>query len=405
MAVRMTIGADGKKRSHQFYRGLMRVAVKLSYSQAQNAFDGAVEAQFAEYDAPLLQPLWQAYQCMAEAREQRQPLRINRPERRVEMDDNGKITRIYMPPSLEAHKLIEEMMVAANVCAAETLEKHRRTLIYRVHDSPPDERIKALADFLRPMGIKVNLGQTLLPHMFNGLMAQALEGPHAPSVSEVVLRTQSQAIYTIDNIGHFGLNLGRYAHFTSPIRRYADLTVHRALIAALKFGDDGQTPEEAEQLDAIAEAISATERKAMIAERSAGERYMAAHMSKHIGDSFTARIAGVSRAGLFVALDDSGAEGLIPISRLGEERFQQRNLSLTAQARSAEVELTMTVALSLRQGSDELIPEADAQVVRQFLNDPRNVVGKTEELRLLREEMRRDLAAQIARRITHSLSS
>ena len=349
MAVRMTIGADGKKRSHQFYRGLMRVAVKLSYSQAQNAFDGAVEAQFAEYDAPLLQPLWQAYQCMAEAREQRQPLRINRPERRVEMDDNGKITRIYMPPSLEAHKLIEEMMVAANVCAAETLEKHRRTLIYRVHDSPPDERIKALADFLRPMGIKVNLGQTLLPHMFNGLMAQALEGPHAPSVSEVVLRTQSQAIYTIDNIGHFGLNLGRYAHFTSPIRRYADLTVHRALIAALKFGDDGQTPEEAEQLDAIAEAISATERKAMIAERSAGERYMAAHMSKHIGDSFTARIAGVSRAGLFVALDDSGAEGLIPISRLGEERFfaDENNMYLTGRTTGLTFRLGEAVEVEL----------------------------------------------------------
>ena len=331
MAVRMTIGADGKKRSHKFYRGLMRSAAKLSYAEAQKAFDGAVDPQFAALDAPILQPLWQAYQAMAAARDNRQPLRINRPERRIEMNDQGKIERIYIPPALEAHKLIEEMMVAANVCAAETLEKHRRTLIYRVHDTPPDERVKALVDFLRPMGIKVNLGQTLLPHLFNGLMGQALEGPHAPSVSEAVLRTQSQAIYTIDNIGHFGLNLGRYAHFTSPIRRYADLTVHRALIAALKLGDDGQSEQEAEQLDAIAEAISQTERKAMIAERSAGERYMAAHMSTHIGDSFTGRIAGVSRAGLFVSLDDSGAEGLIPISRLGEERFfaDENNMYLT----------------------------------------------------------------------------
>ena len=331
MVVRMSFDAQGQKRSHKFYRALMKSTAKLSYAEAQKAFDGAVDEKFAPLDEPILQPLWRAYQAMAEARDNRQPLRINRPERRVEMNDKGEIVRIYMPPALEAHKLIEEMMVAANVCAAETLEKHKRTLIYRVHDTPPDERVKALVDFLRPMGIKINLGQTLLPHLFNGLMVQALEGPHAPSVSEAVLRTQSQAIYTIDNIGHFGLNLGHYAHFTSPIRRYADLTVHRALIAALKFGDDGQTPEEADQLDAIAEAISATERKAMIAERSAGERYMAAHMSKHIGDSFTARIAGVSRAGLFVSLDDSGAEGLIPISRLGAERFfaDENNMYLT----------------------------------------------------------------------------
>ena len=331
MAVRMTIGADGKKRSHKFYRGLMRSAAKLSYAQAQKAFDGAVDPQFSDIDTPILQPLWRAYRAMAKAREDRQPLRINRPERRVEMNDKGEITRIYLPPSLEAHKLIEEMMVAANVCAAETLEKHRRTLIYRVHDTPPDERVKALADFLRPMGIKLNLGQTLLPHLFNGLMGQALQGPHAPSVSEAVLRTQAQAIYTTDNIGHFGLNLGRYAHFTSPIRRYADLTVHRALIAALKLGNDGQSEDEAAQLDAIAEAISMTERKAMLAERSAGDRYMAAHMSKQIGDSFTARIAGVSRAGLFVSLDDSGAEGLIPISQLGAERFfaDENNMYLT----------------------------------------------------------------------------
>ena len=331
MAVRMTLSADGQKRSHKFYRGLMRSAAKLSYAEAQRAFDGAVDAQFEHMDAAVLQPLWRAYQAMTTAREARQPLRINRPERRVEMNERGEIERIYMPPVLQAHKLIEEMMVAANVCAAETLEKHQRRLIYRVHDTPPDERVKALADFLRPMGINFSLGQTLLPHLFNGLMRQALETPHAPSVSEAVLRTQAQAIYTTENIGHFGLNLGRYAHFTSPIRRYADLTVHRALIAALKFGEDGQTTEEAEQLDAIAEAVSQTERKAMLAERSAGERYMSAHMKKHIGDSFTARVAGVSRAGLFVSLDDNGAEGLIPISQLGAERFfaDENNMYLT----------------------------------------------------------------------------
>ncbi len=331
MAVKMHFAADGSKRSHNFYRGLMRSVAKLSYGEAQQAFDGDCPAAFAHLEQNVLQPLWQAYQTMKLARERRQPLRINRPERRIEMNDKGQIARIYLPPSLEAHKLIEEMMVSANVCAAETLEKHKRTLIYRVHDTPPDERVRALSDFLRSMGVKLSLGQTLLPQLFNGLMQQTADKPFAPTVSEAVLRTQAQAIYDVENIGHFGLNLGRYAHFTSPIRRYADLTVHRALISALKAGKDGQTAEEAEALPDIAEAISATERRAMIAERSAGERYLSAYMSDQIGQNFSARISGVSRAGLFVTLDDSGADGLIPISRLGDERFyaDESNMFMT----------------------------------------------------------------------------
>ena len=331
MAVEMRFSAEGHKTGHKFVRGLMRSVAKLSYAQAQQAFDGDCPSQFSHLDAPVLQPLWRAYQAMAQARDRRQPLRINRPERRVEMDDKGRIVRIHTPPVLEAHKLIEEMMVSANVCAAETLEKHKKTLIYRVHDTPPDERVRALSDFLRSMGVKLSLGQTLLPQLFNGLMAQTQDEAFAPTVSEAVLRTQAQAIYDVVNIGHFGLNLGRYAHFTSPIRRYADLTVHRALITALKAGKDGQTVEEAEALPSIAEAISATERRAMLAERSAGERYLSAYMSDRIGDSFSARISGVSRAGLFVTLDDSGADGLIPISRLGDERFyaDENNMFMT----------------------------------------------------------------------------
>ncbi|MBT7641661.1 MAG: ribonuclease R [Rhodobiaceae bacterium] len=349
LAVRMVIGENGKKRSHEFYRGLMRSAAKLSYAQAQKAFDGEVEDAFAPMDEPVLQPLWRAYQTMAVARDAREPLRINRPERRVEMSDEGKISRIYFPAALEAHKLIEEMMVSANVCAAETLEKHKRRLMYRVHDTPPEERVKNLGDFLRPMGVNVNLGQTLLPHLFNSLMEQAKDSAHAPSVSEAVLRTQSQAVYATDNLGHFGLNLGRYAHFTSPIRRYADLTVHRGLIAALGFGKDGQTPEEADQLDDIAEAISITERRAMVAERSANERYMSAHMATQIGDAFSARISGVSRAGLFVALIDTGAEGLIPISRLGEERFfaDDGNMFMTGGTTGLTFRIGQTVEVEL----------------------------------------------------------
>ncbi|MDA8726376.1 ribonuclease R, partial [Alphaproteobacteria bacterium] len=353
MAVRMQIAANGQKTGHQFYRGLMRSVAKLSYAEAQHAFDGNCLPAFAHLNDTVLQPLWQAYQCMVEAREQRQPLRINRPERRIEMDDKGKITRIYIPPSLEAHKLIEEMMVTANVCAAETLEKAKRPLIYRVHDTPPNDRVRALSDFLRSMNVKLSLGQTLLPKLFNGLMEQAADQPYAPTISEAVLRTQAQAVYTIENIGHFGLNLGRYAHFTSPIRRYADLTVHRALIAALKAGKDGQTDAEAEALPDIAEAISQTERRAMLAERSAGERYLSAHMSRQIGESFSARISGVSRAGLFVTLDDSGADGLIPISQLGDERFyaDESNMFMTGGTSGISFRIGESVEVELEEAT------------------------------------------------------
>lgn len=353
MALRMQIAANGQKTGHQFYRGLMRSVAKLSYAEAQHAFDGDCLPAFAHLNDTVLQPLWQAYQCMVEAREQRQPLRINRPERRIEMDDKGKITRIYIPPSLEAHKLIEEMMVTANVCAAETLEKAKRPLIYRVHDTPPDDRVRALSDFLRSMNVKLSLGQTLLPKLFNGLMEQAADQPYAPTISEAVLRTQAQAVYTIENIGHFGLNLGRYAHFTSPIRRYADLTVHRALIAALKAGKDGQTDAEAEALPDIAEAISQTERRAMLAERSAGERYLSAHMSRQIGESFSARISGVSRAGLFVTLDDSGADGLIPISQLGDERFyaDESNMFMTGGTSGISFRIGESVEVELEEAT------------------------------------------------------
>jgi ribonuclease R len=353
MAVRIQIAANGQKTGHQFYRGLMRSVAKLSYAEAQHAFDGDCLPAFVHLNDTVLQPLWQAYQCMVEAREQRQPLQINRPERRIEMDDKGKITRIYIQPSLEAHKLIEEMMVTANVCAAETLEKAQRPVIYRVHDTPPDDRVRALSDFLGSMNVKLSLGQTLLPKLFNGLMEQAADQPYAPTISEAVLRTQAQAVYTIENIGHFGLNLGRYAHFTSPIRRYADLTVHRALIAALKAGKDGQTDAEAEALPDIAEAISQTERRAMLAERSAGERYLSAHMSRQIGDSFSARISGVSRAGLFVTLDDSGADGLIPISQLGDERFyaDESNMFMTGGTSGISFRIGESVEVELEEAT------------------------------------------------------
>ena len=322
LAVRMVFDAEGNRRSHTFHRGLMRSAARLTYRQAQAAFDG-------KGDDKNLRALWNAYQAMAKARDARAPLALEMAERRIELDDTGAIARIYTPPRLEAHKLIEEMMIAANVCAAETLEKHKMPLVYRIHDAPDMERVRALADFVRPLGGSIDLGQPVSPRMFNQMLNKQRDGAHYPALCKAVLYAQSQAVYATGNIGHFGLNLGRYAHFTSPIRRYSDLLVHRALIRALELGDDGLEDRQIGALPEIAEAVSLSERRAMLAERSATDRYVAAFMAGQVGDSFTARVSGVSRAGLFVELDETGASGLIPISRLGHERFYADDDKLT----------------------------------------------------------------------------
>ena len=212
-------------------------------------------------------------------------------------------------------------MIQANVCAAETLEQRKTPLVYRIHDTPSPEKVSALADFLATIGIKWNKGEPPSTRRFDKLLAETREGPHAEVVNEVVLRTQMQAIYSPDNIGHFGLNLTRYAHFTSPIRRYADLVVHRALIRALKLGDDGLSDAEIARLGETAEHITMAERRAMAAERDATDRYVAAYLAEHEGAEFDGRITGVTRFGLFVRLTDTGADGLVPASTLGAEYF------------------------------------------------------------------------------------
>jgi ribonuclease R len=319
MAVAITIDAEGRKRSHRFVRGLMRSFARLTYQQAQAAFDGTPDDACGPLMDGILTPLWQAYQAMKRARDARDPLQIASTERRVKLSPEGEVTSIQVREQLESMKLIEEMMIGANVCAAETLEQKQTPLIYRVHDQPSQEKLASLADFLQTVDIKWAKGQPATPSRFNAVLRQARATENAEIVNEVVLRSQAQAIYSPDNIGHFGLTLHRYAHFTSPIRRYADLIVHRALIRALGLGGGGLTDAEAGRLDRIAEAITATERRAMAAERDATDRYVAAFLADKVGATFEARITGVTRFGLFVRLLESGADGLCPAARLGAE--------------------------------------------------------------------------------------
>jgi ribonuclease R len=322
LAVRMVIAPDGRKRSHSFHRVLMRSAAKLNYAQAQAAIDGRPDDTTGPLLASVLKPLYAAYACVKRARDQRDPLDLDIPERKILLKADGTVDRVIVPERLDAHKLIEEFMILANVAAAETLEKKALPLIYRVHDEPTLEKVHALQEFLKTLDVPFAKAGALRPSLFNRVLAQVQGQDYEPLVNEVVLRSQAQAEYSAENYGHFGLNLRRYAHFTSPIRRYADLVVHRALIRALGLGD-GALPENEtlEQLSEVAAQISVTERRAMKAERETADRLIAHHLADRIGATFQGRISGVTRAGLFVRLEDTGADGLIPIRSLGSEYF------------------------------------------------------------------------------------
>jgi len=323
IAVRMVIGADGRKRAHTFHRIMMRSAAKLSYQQAQLAIDGRTDADTETLVKPVLAPLYAAYGAMKRARSERQPLDLDLPERKILLKGDGTVDRVIMPERLEAHRLIEEFMILANVAAAETLERARSPLIYRVHDEPTMEKVQALHEFLTTLDISFAKGGVLKPEAFNRILFRMKGRDAEQLVNEVVLRTQAQAEYAAENYGHFGLNLRRYAHFTSPIRRYADLIVHRGLIRALKLGHDG-LPEGTDQksLAEISAQISATERRAMVAERETNDRLIAHFLADRIGASFDGRISGVTRAGLFVKLRDTGADGFVPARTIGDEYFR-----------------------------------------------------------------------------------
>ncbi|TRL43502.1 ribonuclease R [Rhizobium straminoryzae] len=321
LAVRMVFSKDGRKASHTFHRIMMKSAAKLSYQQAQAAIDGKPDDKTGPLLEPILKPLWHAYAVMKRGRDRRQPLELDMPERKILLKSDGTVDKVIIPERLDAHKLIEEMMIQANVCAAETLEKKRQPLIYRVHDAPSLAKQEVLREFLATLGISMAKGGQMRANSFNGILARAEDTPHQVMVNEMVLRSQSQAVYSPENIGHFGLNLMKYAHFTSPIRRYADLIVHRALVGSLGLGEGGITPEEEAQLDDIAAEISTFERRAMAAERDTINRLIAHHLAERVGQEFEGRVSGVTKAGLFVTLPTYGADGFVPISTIGNDYF------------------------------------------------------------------------------------
>jgi ribonuclease R len=323
IAVRMVIGADGRKREHRFHRVLMRSFAKLHYAQVQASADGRPDDTTGPLVPLVIAPLYEAYAALKRARNDRGPLDLDLPERKILLKPDNTVDRVITPQRLEAHRLIEEFMILANVAAAETLERANTPLIYRVHDEPAPEKLNSLREFLATLDISLPKSGALRPDGFNRILERVRGRDTENLVNEVVLRSQAQAEYAAENYGHFGLNLRRYAHFTSPIRRYADLVVHRALIRALRLGDDGlPVAETVLSLGEVSARISAAERRAMAAERDTVDRLIAHFLADRIGVVFPGRIGGVTRSGLFIRLDDTGADGFVPAATLGDQYFR-----------------------------------------------------------------------------------
>ncbi len=321
LACFMTIDKSGRKSSHKFARVIMRSTAKLSYEEAQAAIDGRESPKADGLLEAVLKPLWAAYFSMKRAQDKRSPLALDLPERKIILDKLGNVAKVVVPARLDAHKLIEEFMIQANVAAAEELENKKTPLLYRIHEAPSQEKIKALSQFLKTVNRELPLGQVIKTSHFNKLLESVKDEDFEQLVHQIVLRTQSQAVYRAQNAGHFGLSLRRYAHFTSPIRRYADLIVHRALISALGFGEDGLTTDDIARLDETGELISAAERRAMVAERETTDRLIASFLAPQMGAIFSARIGGVVGAGLFVNLEETGADGFVSASSLGRDYY------------------------------------------------------------------------------------
>lgn len=361
----LQVAKDGQLKSWRFSRARVRIAANIAYEDAQAAIDraeGRLAAPCADEEEPIevasspcsfseadmnqteppvppdlvestLKPLWACWRALFSAREKRAPLELDLPERRVMLDEKGRILSVAARERLDAHKLIEDYMIAANVAAAKALEAKKAPVMYRVHEPPGREKLVALRDYLKTFGVEFALGQVVRPGTFNHILERIGEADFRPQVMEQVLRTQTQAYYGPQNHGHFGLALGSYAHFTSPIRRYADLVVHRSLVRAYRLGPEsektGLTDQEAEAMEVTGELISNLERRAMVAERETLDRYVAAYLAEHVGTLVPCRITGVQPFGFFATVEELGGDGLVPVSTLGEEYFRYDEASQT----------------------------------------------------------------------------
>jgi ribonuclease R len=357
LACHMQIDTCGHVTSWRFARAIARISANIPYEDAQAAIDGTLDHPMLE---SALKPLWACWALLKKARDSRNPLGIDMPERRIALDDKGRVIGVAVRAHLDAHQVIEDFMIAANVAAAKALEGKKSPLIYRVHEPPAREKLVALKDYLKTFDIEFTLGQVIRPSTFNAIIAKVRDSDEIlPQIMEAVLRSQTQAYYTPQNAGHFGLALGSYAHFTSPIRRYADLIVHRALVSAYELempapkdkaikSVTGLSSKDFERLDVTSEMISRAERRAMEAERETVDRYVAAYLAAQIGEIIDARITGVQNFGFFATVESIGGDGLVPVSTLGAERFNYDEATQTLTGEESGDEYRPGMRLKLR---------------------------------------------------------
>ena len=350
MAVHLWLDKVGELTKWQFERGVMRSVARLTYEQVQKAIDGNPDALTTPLLDPVIKPLYAAYKSLLAARLKRGTLELDLPERKVDIE-NGRVKTIQVRERFDSHKLIEEFMICANVAAAAQLEGKGGICLYRIHDRPSEMKLEGLRDFLDSLGISLVPTKQLHSRFLTQILENSAGGPNAQVVNEMMLRSQAQAVYSKDNIGHFGLALAKYAHFTSPIRRYADLVVHRGLIKACKLGDDGIADEEVEKLDDIAEHISTTERRSAAAERDATDRFITLFMIDRVGATFPARISGVARFGLFARLDETGADGIIPMNSLPDDYYfhDEKRQALIGRRTKRVFQLAQRIVVRLEQ--------------------------------------------------------
>lgn len=374
MACHLHISAEGKVTSFRFTRALVRIAHNIAYEDAQAAVDSGNPPEH-------LANLWDAWRALAAARAARDPLELELPERRVVLDEQGRIASIAIRERLDAHRVVEDFMIAANVAAAKALEAKAAPVVYRIHEPPSREKLIALRDYLATMGKKLALGQVVTPGLFNRMLKDIADEDEKALVMEAVLRSQTQAYYGPANAGHFGLSLGSYAHFTSPIRRYSDLLVHRALVDAYKLEQpappgsipltSGLSDRDRASLEQVSDAISQTERRAMEAERDTIDRYVAAWLSNRVGEVFDTRITGVQAFGFFATILGLGGDGLVPISTLGGEYFRHDEAAQalvgtdtgTTFASGDRLKLKLAEANPLTGALKFVLPDADAGAI------------------------------------------
>ena len=402
IAVRMVLDAKGNKLSHAFHRGLMRSPASLHYEEVQDAIDGRPNERTKPLLEPVLEPLYAAYAALKLARAERQPLDLDLPERRVELAEDGTVKSINFKDRLDAHRLIEEFMVLANVAAAETLLAKKVPLLYRIHEEPSPDKLESLRETAQASGFTLAKGQVLQTRHLNKLLNDAAGTDEAELINLSTLRSMTQAYYGPAHIGHFGLALRSYAHFTSPIRRYADLIVHRALITAHGWGKDGLRPEDFESLEQTGAHISDTERRSMVAERDTTDRYLAAYLSERVGNEFTGRISGIARFGVFVKLDETGADGLLPMRALGREYFHHDAETQTLRGSDTgmiislgqRVKVRLAEAVPVTGGISLELLELEDQKIKQGSRSPagRNPRRKSNKAKRKKDKIKRKVS-------------